>query len=195
MSICLMHSPTLGSGGAACKSWVLCEEKAVVGGPAHGREEARYRSAMRDTSVFSARFWIPIADPTFDIGFTGAPTSCTGSGRAHRPASVVCSSHDFHKTPSKVSWPPGWWARKRRGRLAQPRMPQSRADVLEPLSATAEMTDHHPRNACRHFGEQGALDEPPAAEASAYSAARPRQLTASASARGGAGWVNAVLGP
>ena len=41
-------------------------------------------------------------------------------------AAAVCSSHDFHKTP----------------KLAV--MPQSRADVLELLAATAEMADRHP---------------------------------------------------
>ena len=67
---------------------------------------------------------------------------------------VVCSSHDFHKTPPKAEMVSRMVAMQQAGadlpKLAV--MPQSRADVLELLAATAEMTDHHPRNA-RHYHE------------------------------------------
>ena len=46
---------------------------------------------------------------------------------------VVCSSHDFEKTPPKEELVRRMTA-----------MPRSRADVLELLAATAEMTDLHP---------------------------------------------------
>ena len=59
---------------------------------------------------------------------------------------VVCSSHDFHKTPPKAELVSRMVAMQQAGadlpKLAV--MPQSRADVLELLAATAEMTDHHP---------------------------------------------------
>ena len=62
---------------------------------------------------------------------------------------VVCSSHDFHKTPPKAEMVSRMVAMQQAGadlpKLAV--MPQSRADVLELLellAATAEMTDHHP---------------------------------------------------
>ena len=61
-------------------------------------------------------------------------------------AAVVCSSHDFHKTPPRAELVSRMVAMQQAGadlpKLAV--MPQSRADVLELLAATAEMTDHHP---------------------------------------------------
>lgn len=59
---------------------------------------------------------------------------------------VVCSSHDFHKTPSHTELVERMVQMQRAGadlpKLAV--MPQSRTDVLELLTATAEMTDLHP---------------------------------------------------
>ena len=61
-------------------------------------------------------------------------------------AAVVCSSHDFHKTPPRAELVSRMVAMQRAGadlpKLAV--MPQSRADVLELLAATAEMADRHP---------------------------------------------------
>ncbi len=59
---------------------------------------------------------------------------------------VVCSSHDFHKTPPKAELVSRMTAMQLAGadlpKLAV--MPQNRADVLELLAATAEMADQHP---------------------------------------------------
>lgn len=61
-------------------------------------------------------------------------------------AAVVCSSHDFHKTPPCTELVSRMVQMQQAGadlpKLAV--MPQSRTDVLELLSATAEMTNHHP---------------------------------------------------
>ena len=61
-------------------------------------------------------------------------------------AAVVCSSHDFHKTPPRAELVSRMVAMQRVGadlpKLAV--MPQSRTDVLELLAATAEMADLHP---------------------------------------------------
>lgn len=61
-------------------------------------------------------------------------------------ACVVCSSHDFQKTPPRAELVARMEAMQRAGadlpKLAV--MPQSRTDVLELLAATAEMADHHP---------------------------------------------------
>ena len=59
---------------------------------------------------------------------------------------VVCSSHDFHKTPPRAELVDRMVRMQRAGadlpKLAV--MPTCRADVLELLAATAEMADHHP---------------------------------------------------
>ncbi len=59
---------------------------------------------------------------------------------------VICSSHDFSKTPPRSVLVERMVQMQAAGadlpKLAV--MPQSRADVLELLSATAEMTDRHP---------------------------------------------------
>ena len=61
-------------------------------------------------------------------------------------AAVVCSSHDFHKTPPRTELVSRMMQMQRAGadlpKLAV--MPQCRADVLELLAATAEMADLHP---------------------------------------------------
>ena len=61
-------------------------------------------------------------------------------------AAVVCSSHDFHKTPPRTELVSRMVQMQQAGadlpKLAV--MPQNRADVLELLAATAEMTDQHP---------------------------------------------------
>ena len=59
---------------------------------------------------------------------------------------VICSSHDFQKTPPKTELVTRMTAMQQAGadlpKLAV--MPQNRADVLELLAATAEMTKSHP---------------------------------------------------
>ena len=59
---------------------------------------------------------------------------------------VVCSSHDFHKTPPCTELVSRMTAMQQAGadlpKLAV--MPQSRTDVLELLAATAKMADRHP---------------------------------------------------
>ena len=59
---------------------------------------------------------------------------------------VVCSSHDFAKTPPRAELVERMVQMQQAGadlpKLAV--MPQSRADVLELLAATAEMAEHHP---------------------------------------------------
>ena len=59
---------------------------------------------------------------------------------------VVCSSHDFHKTPPQAELVARMVAMQQAGadlpKLAV--MPQSRSDVLELLAATVEMTEQHP---------------------------------------------------
>lgn len=59
---------------------------------------------------------------------------------------VVCSSHDFHKTPARAELVARMVAMQQAGadlpKLAV--MPQSRSDVLELLAATVEMTELHP---------------------------------------------------
>ena len=59
---------------------------------------------------------------------------------------VVCSSHDFHKTPPRAELVRRMVAMQQAGadlpKVAV--MPQSRTDVLELLAATAEMAEHHP---------------------------------------------------
>lgn len=61
-------------------------------------------------------------------------------------AAVVCSSHDFHKTPPRAELVSRMVQMQQAGadlpKLAV--MPQTRTDVLELLSATAEMADRHP---------------------------------------------------
>lgn len=61
-------------------------------------------------------------------------------------AAVVCSSHDFHKTPPRAELVSRMVQMQQAGadlpKLAV--MPQTRTDVLELLAATAEMADRHP---------------------------------------------------
>ena len=61
-------------------------------------------------------------------------------------AKVVCSSHDFRKTPSQAELVSRMVQMQQAGadlpKLAV--MPQSRTDVLTLLAATAEMADQHP---------------------------------------------------
>lgn len=61
-------------------------------------------------------------------------------------AAVVCSSHDFHKTPPCAELVSRMTAMQEAGadlpKLAV--MPTCRADVIALLAATAEMADHHP---------------------------------------------------
>ena len=68
-------------------------------------------------------------------------------GQAHKAGvTVVCSSHDFHKTPSRTEMVTRLTAMQQAGadlpKLAV--MPSSSSDVLELLAATAEMAEQHP---------------------------------------------------
>ena len=68
-------------------------------------------------------------------------------GQAHKAGvAVVCSSHDFHKTPSRTEMVTRLTAMQQAGadlpKLAV--MPSSSSDVLELLAATAEMAEQHP---------------------------------------------------
>ena len=109
---------------------------------------------------------------------------------------VVCSSHDFHKTPPKAELVSRMVAMQQAGadlpKLAV--MPQSRADVLELLAATAEMTDHHPETPVitMSMGALGAVSRLCGeAFGSAMTFANPG--TASAPGQVGLDVVNAVL--
>lgn len=109
---------------------------------------------------------------------------------------VVCSSHDFHKTPPKAEMVSRMVAMQQAGadlpKLAV--MPQSRADVLELLAATAEMTDHHPETPVitMSMGALGAVSRLCGeAFGSAMTFANPG--TASAPGQVGLDVVNAVL--
>ena len=67
--------------------------------------------------------------------------------QAHQAGvAVVCSSHDFHKTPPRAEMVARLTAMQQAGadlpKLAV--MPGSPADVLELLAATAEMAEQHP---------------------------------------------------
>jgi len=67
--------------------------------------------------------------------------------QAHQAGvAVVCSSHDFHKTPSRAEMVARLTAMQQAGadlpKLAV--MPNSPSDVLELLAATLEMAEHHP---------------------------------------------------
>ena len=67
--------------------------------------------------------------------------------QAHRSGTaVVCSSHDFHKTPPRAEMVARLTAMQQAGadlpKLAV--MPCSPSDVLELLAATAEMAERHP---------------------------------------------------
>ena len=67
--------------------------------------------------------------------------------QAHKAGvTVVCSSHDFHKTPSRTEMVTRLTAMQQAGadlpKLAV--MPNSPSDVLELLAATAEMAEQHP---------------------------------------------------
>lgn len=109
---------------------------------------------------------------------------------------VVCSSHDFHKTPPKSELVSRMVQMQQAGtdlpKLAV--MPQSRADVLELLAATAEMADHHPETPVitMSMGALGAMSRL-AGEAfgSAMTFANPGQ--ASAPGQVSLDVVNAVL--
>ena len=83
-----------------------------------------------------------------DIEFftAGADLSALIADAHTAGVAVVCSSHDFHKTPPKGELVSRMVQMQQAGadlpKLAV--IPQSRTDVLELLSATAEMADHHP---------------------------------------------------
>lgn len=109
---------------------------------------------------------------------------------------VVCSSHDFQKTPPKAELVARMTAMQQAGadlpKLAV--MPQSRTDVLELLAATAEMADQHPETPVitMSMGALGAVSRLCGeAFGSAMTFANPG--TASAPGQIGLDVVNAVL--
>lgn len=109
---------------------------------------------------------------------------------------VVCSSHDFAKTPPRAELVSRMVQMQQAGadlpKLAV--MPQSRTDVLELLAATAEMTDHHPETPVitMSMGPLGAVSRLCGeAFGSAMTFANPG--TASAPGQVGLDVVNAVL--
>lgn len=118
-------------------------------------------------------------------------------GDAHTAgAAVVCSSHDFAKTPPQAELVERMVQMQQAGadlpKLAV--MPQSRTDVLELLAATAEMTDHHPETPVitMSMGALGAVSRLCGeAFGSAMTFANPG--TASAPGQVGLDVVNAVL--
>lgn len=83
-----------------------------------------------------------------DIEFFTAGTDLAGliEDTHTAGATVVCSSHDFRKTPPQAELVARMVQMQQSGadlpKVAV--MPQSRADVLTLLAATAEMADHHP---------------------------------------------------
>ena len=85
-----------------------------------------------------------LIDIEFFTAGADLPTLITDAHTAG--TAVVCSSHDFQKTPPKAELVSRMVQMQQAGadlpKLAV--MPQSRADVLELLSATAEMAGHHP---------------------------------------------------
>ena len=109
---------------------------------------------------------------------------------------VVCSSHDFHKTPPRAELVARMVAMQQAGadlpKLAV--MPQSHTDVLELLAATAEMADQHPETPVitMSMGALGAVSRLCGeAFGSAMTFANPG--TASAPGQVGLDVVNAVL--
>ena len=68
-------------------------------------------------------------------------------GQAHKAGvAVVCSSHDFHKTPSRTEMVTRLTTMQQAG-ADLPKLavtPNSPSDVLELLAATAEMAEQHP---------------------------------------------------
>ena len=85
---------------------------------------------------------------------------------------VVCSSHDFQKTPPRAELVERMLRMQQAGadlpKLAV--MPTCRTDVLELLAATAEMADHHPETPVITMS-MGALA--PSAACAARPSARP----------------------
>ena len=109
---------------------------------------------------------------------------------------VVCSSHDFTKTPPRAELVSRMVQMQQAGadlpKLAV--MPRCRSDVLELLAATAEMTDHHPDTPVitMSMGALGAVSRLCGeAFGSAMTFANPG--TASAPGQVGLDVVNAVL--
>ena len=83
-----------------------------------------------------------------DIEFFTAGADLTGliEDTHTAGATVVCSSHDFRKTPPQAELV-ALMVQMQQSGADLPKvavMPQSRADVLTLLAATAEMADHHP---------------------------------------------------
>ena len=109
---------------------------------------------------------------------------------------VVCSSHDFAKTPPRAELV-SRMVQMQQAEADLPKlavMPRCRTDVLELLAATAEMTDHHPETPVitMSMGPLGAVSRLCGeAFGSAMTFANPG--TASAPGQVGLDVVNAVL--
>ena len=110
-------------------------------------------------------------------------------------AAVVCSSHDFHKTPPRVELVSRMVQMQQAGadlpKLAV--MPQCRSDVLELLAATAEMADLHPETPVitMSMGALGAASRL-APESSAASFTKNKTVIAVACVRGAPARLQAI---
>ena len=111
-------------------------------------EGGRANAAFPEYAAFCRRVWESGCADLVDIEFFTAGAGLPGliaQAHAHGTA-VVCSSHDFAKTPSQAEMTARLCAMQASGadlpKLAV--MPQSRWDVLALLAATAEMAERHP---------------------------------------------------
>lgn len=147
------------------------------GGSADIPHEAylRYLHAVLDTDCCDL----------IDIEFFPAGSDLPGLIAAAHTAGVkvVCSSHDFQKTPPQAELVTRMTAMQQAGadlpKLAV--MPQTRADVLALLAATAEMADLHPETPVitMSMGTLGAVSRlSGAAFGSAMTFANPGQASA-----------------
>lgn len=111
-------------------------------------EGGRANAAFPEYTAFCRRVWESGCADLVDIEFFTAGAGLPGliaQAHAHGTA-VVCSSHDFAKTPPQAEMTARLCAMQASGadlpKLAV--MPQSRRDVLALLAATAEMAERHP---------------------------------------------------
>ena len=122
--------------------------------PEGGEAEA----SPADLQTFYQEVWESGCADLLDVEFFPAGDSLPGLiAQAHaHGVKVVCSSHDFSKTPAREEMVSRLCAMQAVGadlpKLAV--MPQSRRDVLALLAATAEMADLHPETP-HHYHEHG----------------------------------------
>lgn len=111
-------------------------------------EGGRAGASFTEYADFCQRVWESGCADLVDIEFFTAGAGLSGmiaQAHAHGTA-VVCSSHDFARTPPQAEMTARLCAMQAAGadlpKLAV--MPQSRRDVLALLAATAEMAERHP---------------------------------------------------